>query len=662
LKQSQETNDRLEEEVRRCQAQIKNLKLEVGGYEAMSVDNASDSIIALGLSGAKDGSVRLKEELHRSINGNKSKREEISRLEGLLTACEAELSQLQAEQERLQTRLGLSEARVAERDLNAAELDRLRRDVARLQPRNAELEKNLEEAEKQNVEVKKCMTAMLEGQSEDQVEAIDSLREEYEEHCRTAVSQTKSLMEGEVRRLKIELDVYTQTVTELRKKLDAASKVPPENNNAKDKDKISELENCLKSAQHENHRLVTRVEKLERELSESGSRHQNDAAAVEKVELEERLEREFNLRFENTKLELRQLWEKNHKGDIEEALAAARLDWLKRLPEVEKEGGAARESVGQLVLLRTKLSEAAAEREKLVVQLSGEKLRREEQSKEKESLRTEYDTLRRLHDDEEARLREELRSSLTKQQEQWQASLAAARQEIDTQRTQITERYEEEIKRLEERVRRKEDERIQTENKLDQIETEYGLALEKWKRVLEDKNKTIEKFKSSSDSDVELLRAELSRRVEEVDQQRREMAMMAERWGQEVRNIQESHNKERKGSEEVCEKYRSLKSKVRKYQRHVESKENHYKQEYSRLETEFKSTLERLRERMEQAYTAKEREVEQELGNMRDEFTQELKNIAARKTEQHKKAEQFEDQSLKKYYIETSTEIQKLLK
>ena len=32
-----------------------------------------------------------------------------------------------------------------------------------------------------------------------------------------------------------------------------------------------------------------------------------------KVELEERLEREFNLRFENTKLELRQLWEKNHK-------------------------------------------------------------------------------------------------------------------------------------------------------------------------------------------------------------------------------------------------------------------------------------------------------------------------------------------------------------
>lgn len=31
-------------------------------------------------------------------------------------------------------------------------------------------------------------------------------------------------MEGEVRRLKIELDVYTQTVAELRRKLDAVAK------------------------------------------------------------------------------------------------------------------------------------------------------------------------------------------------------------------------------------------------------------------------------------------------------------------------------------------------------------------------------------------------------------------------------------------------------
>ena len=61
-------------------------------------------------------------------------------------------------------------------------------------------------------------------------------------------------------------------------------------------DKISELENCLKSAQHENHRLVIRVEMLERELSESGSRHQNDAAAVEKVGCRSPIS--FNLKYD----------------------------------------------------------------------------------------------------------------------------------------------------------------------------------------------------------------------------------------------------------------------------------------------------------------------------------------------------------------------------
>ena len=35
------------------------------------------------------------------------------------------------------------------------------------------------------------MTAMLEGRDEDRMEAIDSLRDEYEEHCRAAVEQTK---------------------------------------------------------------------------------------------------------------------------------------------------------------------------------------------------------------------------------------------------------------------------------------------------------------------------------------------------------------------------------------------------------------------------------------------------------------------------------------
>ena len=32
---------------------------------------------------------------------------------------------------------------------------------------------------------------MLEGNQDDKMEAIDSLREEYEEHCKNAVEQTK---------------------------------------------------------------------------------------------------------------------------------------------------------------------------------------------------------------------------------------------------------------------------------------------------------------------------------------------------------------------------------------------------------------------------------------------------------------------------------------
>ena len=41
------------------------------------------------------------------------------------------------------------------------------------------------------IKVKKCMTEMVEGNQEDKMEAIDSLREEYEQHCQEAVQQTK---------------------------------------------------------------------------------------------------------------------------------------------------------------------------------------------------------------------------------------------------------------------------------------------------------------------------------------------------------------------------------------------------------------------------------------------------------------------------------------
>ena len=57
-----------------------------------------------------------------------------------------------------------------------------------------------------------------------------------------------------------------------------------------------------------------------------------------------RLEEEFTRRIEKIQTDLRGMWEASHRGDLEEAVARARLDWLKRLPEVQREGGTARQS------------------------------------------------------------------------------------------------------------------------------------------------------------------------------------------------------------------------------------------------------------------------------------------------------------------------------
>ena len=49
------------------------------------------------------------------------------------------------------------------------------------------------------------------------------------------------------------------------------------------------------------------------------------------------------------------------------------------------------------------------------------------------------------------------------------------------------------------------------------METEYSLARDKWKRVLEDKNKSIQTLKAGaavSGPDLELIKAELGRKVD----------------------------------------------------------------------------------------------------------------------------------------------------
>ena len=68
-------------------------------------------------------------------------------------------------------------------------------------------------------------------------------------------------------------------------------------------------------------------------------------------------------------------------------MAAARLDWLRRLPEAEKPGGAARLSINQLEEVKKKLSAVSQEKEKLQVKLSTENNRRMELEQNIENIR-----------------------------------------------------------------------------------------------------------------------------------------------------------------------------------------------------------------------------------------------------------------------------------
>merc|ERR1712029_1169096 len=82
-----------------------------------------------------------------------------------------------------------------------------------------DLRADIQELEKQNAELKKHISEIVEGNDLDKQEAIDELREEYEQHVQEAVQETKALMETESKKLRIEIDVYDKTLLELRDKL-----------------------------------------------------------------------------------------------------------------------------------------------------------------------------------------------------------------------------------------------------------------------------------------------------------------------------------------------------------------------------------------------------------------------------------------------------------
>ena len=601
LRREKEEREREVTERRRLEREVDTLRVEIGAMEALSVGN-DDSMAQLGLSGAEaevSTNLRVRTELHRSLVSNRTKRETISRLEASLRSKDRELEVVQGkESEHLRNIESLKS------DLQSASINASQNSY-RVSSKEEELREELRILEGQNMELKKHMGDIVEGNDADRQEAIDELREEYELHVQEAVQETKSLMDQELKKLKIELEVYDKTLVELR-------------------DKLTESE--------------IQGEKYSNELSELRCKAYGDRRDDERLnnELETKIrievEQDYNIKLEKSKEELRDIWKVESKLQADEAVATARLDWIKNLPDIQKNGGV-RESIGELERVKelvsrekefkTKLETKLAEKESEIAHLleTQKSLQRKAEESKREGMKEVEDTLGK-----------ELKETLRTQQEQWESIVKNTREEAELSRNQLVHHWESQADHLEQKLRENDKARFELKSK----DRQNCLILEQMKNSLNEKEVMIEKIKrdrnvgedsSRKERELRLLQEELQRRNSEVQRQRDEMTSLAARWHTEMEDIQATHKQEKAELEESRTKYRLLKSKVRKYHEHTEAKEAHYKSEYSRLEAEFRGTLEKLQERMEAAYRGKERMVSEELGNMRKELSREMRDI-----------------------------------
>jgi len=230
------------------------------------------------------------------------------------------------------------------------------------------LRAEIEELEKQNIELKRHVSEIIEDNDKEKQEAIDELREEYEVQVKDAVGETKAIMEDELKKLKIELEVYNKTLLEIRNNYSRL-----EQKNEELLAKTVELEVQLEEKETTISNIKTKVnternEKIREEIQtnlESEMQERIDADILKtKKEVSHELEEQFDQRLLKVKSELREVWEMESKLKAEEAVAAARLEWIKRLPEVEKHGGAARESMGELERVRGLLEREKSLRER----------------------------------------------------------------------------------------------------------------------------------------------------------------------------------------------------------------------------------------------------------------------------------------------------------
>jgi len=645
---SKEESDR-----RKFEGQVEQLKLEIGALEALQGSH-SDSMVQLGLNGVDSGSAgsnqRVRDELHRSLVGNKTKREEISRLESSLRSQEVEIEELKRREGDL-----INQVSHLRTELNASKDRALtNQNLVKENERNANLlvnlKEELEQLEKENVLLKKHVSDMIEENDADKQEAIDELREDYEVQLSRAVEETKSLMEGEVKRLKIELDVYSKTLIEIRNNYTSLE----DKNNAymitiEDLEKqIVDKEKKYKESASENEELTKKeyLATVRNSVRDELEKEFQAKLAVDEKEIVRKLEDQFDARELTLKSELREMWNLESKLKVEEAVAAARLQWIKQLPEAEKKGGAVRESLGELERNRELLNKERCLRENMESVLREHELKIQTLTSKERELQQDLENKKREGVREaEEKLGIEMREALVKQQQQWEKIVRDTREEAEEQRKRVVRQWETQTEQVEVKLKKIVGEKASIVNK----EREAVLVADQWKRTAEERKQVIEKLKDiergknedliKKSNDLKLLKEEAERRAHEIERQREEMSSMVIKWQKDMESIQESHTKERKDLQEITEKYHKLKSKVRKYKEHVEAKEDHHKAEYTRLENEFRNTLEKLRERMEVAYNIKEKQVENELGNMFEQLSTELRKAVSENKEQEKVSE-----------------------
>jgi len=308
-------------ERRRLEKEVDQLKVEVGAMEALQVRGHDESASQLGLIGAdvsRDISTnqRVRDELHRSLISNRTKREEICRLEASIKNKDREMEVVQSKEHEY-----LRNIESLKNELHSVSINLSNKVNLRNTSKEDHDRKDIQELEKQNAELKKHISEIVEGNDIDKQEAIDELREEYEQHVQEAVQETKALMEAETKKLRIEIDVYDKTLLELR-------------------DKLSGVE-------VENSKLLTEVQDLKSRLSDP--RQSDNVPSQKEVEDKIRayLEKEYDAKMEESKNDLIDRWKVEARLQAEEAVASARLEWMKKLPEIQK-NGAMRESIGEL--------------------------------------------------------------------------------------------------------------------------------------------------------------------------------------------------------------------------------------------------------------------------------------------------------------------------